>query len=130
AQAAMRHSDIDLTMNTYTDPRLLDVHGAVQALPELPLNAGQSSIPQIVKATGTDSLPLCAVAPVVAPTSDISSNSVAIPDNMELGDSARSKLAEMVVSGEPDKRNALQTAAVPKAGDRIRTGDVQLGNLN
>ena len=28
AQAAMRHSTIDLTMNTYTDPKLLDVHGA------------------------------------------------------------------------------------------------------
>ena len=27
AQAAMRHSDIRLTMGVYTDPRLLDVHG-------------------------------------------------------------------------------------------------------
>ena len=35
AQAAMRHSSIDLTMNTYTDPRMLDVQGAVESLPEL-----------------------------------------------------------------------------------------------
>ena len=28
AQAAMRHSEIDLTMNIYTDPKLLDVAGA------------------------------------------------------------------------------------------------------
>jgi hypothetical protein len=34
AQAAMRHSSIDLTMNVYTDPRLLDVQGAVESLPE------------------------------------------------------------------------------------------------
>ena len=34
AQAAMRHSRIDLTMNVYTDPRLLDVAGAVAALPD------------------------------------------------------------------------------------------------
>lgn len=34
AQAAMRHSRIDLTMNVYTDPRLLDVAGAVNALPD------------------------------------------------------------------------------------------------
>jgi len=27
AQAAMRHSTIDLTMNVYTDPKLLDVAG-------------------------------------------------------------------------------------------------------
>jgi integrase len=35
AQAAMRHSSLDLTMNIYTDPTLLDVAGAVNALPEL-----------------------------------------------------------------------------------------------
>jgi len=34
AQAAMRHSSLDLTMNVYTDPRLLDVGGAVDALPD------------------------------------------------------------------------------------------------
>jgi len=33
AQAAMRHSTLELTMNIYTDPRLLDVAGAIDALP-------------------------------------------------------------------------------------------------
>ncbi|MCE9590023.1 MAG: tyrosine-type recombinase/integrase [Planctomycetes bacterium] len=33
AMAAMRHSTIDLTMSVYTDPALLDVAGAVEALP-------------------------------------------------------------------------------------------------
>ena len=33
AQAAMRHSSLNLTMNIYTDPTLLDVAGAVNALP-------------------------------------------------------------------------------------------------
>ncbi len=32
-QAAMRHSSLHLTMNIYTDPTLLDVAGAVNALP-------------------------------------------------------------------------------------------------
>jgi integrase len=40
AQAAMRHSDIKLTMNVYTDPALLDVRGALDALPPLPLAGG------------------------------------------------------------------------------------------
>jgi hypothetical protein len=35
AQAAMRHSSLDLTMNVYTDPQLLDVAGALERLPEL-----------------------------------------------------------------------------------------------
>ena len=33
AMAAMRHSRIELTMNLYTDLVLLDVAGAVEALP-------------------------------------------------------------------------------------------------
>lgn len=35
AQAAMRHSSIALTMNLYTDPRLLDVAAALESLPKL-----------------------------------------------------------------------------------------------
>jgi hypothetical protein len=31
----MRHSSLDLTMNVYTDPTLLDVAGALEALPKL-----------------------------------------------------------------------------------------------
>src|SRR5205085_1487451 len=50
AQAAARHGDIKLTMKTYTDPKLLDVHGALDALPELSLNAPNEAL----KGTGTD----------------------------------------------------------------------------
>jgi hypothetical protein len=34
----MRHSSLDLTMNVYTDPSLLDVAGALEALRELSLD--------------------------------------------------------------------------------------------
>jgi hypothetical protein len=33
AQGAMRHSNPELTANIYTDPKLLDVAGAIEALP-------------------------------------------------------------------------------------------------
>jgi hypothetical protein len=36
AQAAIRHSKIELTMNTYTDAKLLDTSAAVESLPDLP----------------------------------------------------------------------------------------------
>jgi integrase len=39
AQAAMRHSDLRLTMGVYTDPKLLDVRGALGVPPALPLDA-------------------------------------------------------------------------------------------
>ena len=42
AQAAMRHSSLDLTMNVYTDPSLLDVAGALQALPKLRAEVGEN----------------------------------------------------------------------------------------
>ncbi|MFM7807796.1 MAG: tyrosine-type recombinase/integrase [Planctomycetota bacterium] len=49
-QEAMRHSDIELTMSTYTDPRLLDLGGAVERLPELPLRPER----EVARATGTE----------------------------------------------------------------------------
>ncbi len=37
AQAAMRHSKPELTANIYTDPKLLDIAGAIDALPAMTL---------------------------------------------------------------------------------------------
>jgi hypothetical protein len=62
----MRHSTIDLTMNVYTDPKLLDVHGALDALPALPLDREHERTSVAWKATGTDDSQL---APPLAPTS-------------------------------------------------------------
>ena len=50
AQTAMRHSIIDLTMNTYTDPKLRDVHGAVESLSSLSPVDNRN----VMTATGTD----------------------------------------------------------------------------
>jgi integrase len=73
AQAAMRHSKIDLTMSVYTDPKLLDVRGALDVLPELPLEGRQEA----ARASGTEGpadaslLALArALAPTLAPTPD------------------------------------------------------------
>ncbi len=66
AQAAMRHSDIHLTMMTYTDPKLLDVQGALDALPLLPLSDTPQSQREVAKATGTDGRPSNLVAATVA----------------------------------------------------------------
>jgi hypothetical protein len=42
----MRHSSIDLTMSVYTDPRLLDVEGALAVLPSLPLHDAAAAAAQ------------------------------------------------------------------------------------
>jgi len=69
AQAAMRHSSIDLTMNVYTDPKLLDVQGALERLPELALGVEQATHENVAKATGTDDT-RSSLAPVLAPDPD------------------------------------------------------------
>ena len=66
AQSAMRHSSIDLTMNVYTDPRLLDVQGAVESLPSMSVTADPNENRQRI-AAGAENL--------VAPNADFSSDS-------------------------------------------------------
>ena len=70
AQAAMRHSSIDLTMNVYTDPRLLDVHGALDSLPTLSLDGTPDATQGEAKATGTANAAARQFAPAFAPKSD------------------------------------------------------------
>jgi len=43
AMAAMRHSRIELTMNYYTDPVLLDVAGAMNSLPDFSAGRGDTN---------------------------------------------------------------------------------------
>ena len=61
AQAAMRHSDIALTMNTYTDARLLDTAEAVEALPiardGAPRTVAPMVAPNLVQPTQIESIP-------------------------------------------------------------------------
>lgn len=52
-------------MNTYTDPALLDIAGAVERLPDLPLDETDRAAGQ---ATGTDGNAASPLAPVLART--------------------------------------------------------------
>jgi|GEM_PF-2896121 len=51
AQQLMRHSKLDLTMQVYTDPRLLDTATALDSLPKC---RPAQSVPEVQRATGTD----------------------------------------------------------------------------
>lgn len=79
AQQVMRHSRIDLTMQVYTDPRLLDVAGAIDALPALSLSERPERGFQ--RATGTDDRSRT-VAPTVAPAGDFCVQNRTIADKM------------------------------------------------
>jgi hypothetical protein len=122
----MRHSDIKLTMNVYTDPKLLDVRGALDALPALPL----SPAPDAVLATGTAGIMekvIRLLAPTLAPTSDKSGHlGVSVVNAIRPGHSAQCS-DEFAVSAMPDKRKEPLTFPVngsSRQGDWIRTSDL------
>lgn len=79
AQAAMRHSNISLTMGTYTDARLLDTAQAVESLPSLPL---ADLSPQSAGRT---------LAPTLAPTTGQNGQNRSIPVNSEMVDGESTK---------------------------------------
>lgn len=91
AQAAMRHSDPSLTANIYTDPRLLDVHGALDALPSLPLAQDPDDDREPVQATSTGTYGSTSVALPVALPDDkrcdtaVSGDKTKSPDHLSAG---------------------------------------------
>ena len=83
AQDAMRHSKPDLTANVYTDPKSLDVAGALDVLPSLPLNADdRDREAERLAATGTEDVTGDALAPMLAPTLGKGSISGTIADKI------------------------------------------------
>ena len=80
AQMAMRHSDIRLTMETYTDPKLFDVAGALDALPAFS-HTQPSDSPEVIRATGTDSLSAPVSAPGTVQTGQTESSAVILTGN-------------------------------------------------
>ncbi len=125
AQAAMRHADIKLTMGVYTDPKLLDVRGALDALPLLPLGGGQGE-GEALQATGTGGdfrQAVCLVAPTVAPTPDNPGTALAFPGNAASADVP----GTLAASGSPVKgKGRLSTGDNRPScrGDWIRTSDL------
>ncbi|HND55445.1 MAG TPA: site-specific integrase, partial [Pirellulaceae bacterium] len=105
AQAVMRHSSVELTMNVYTDPRLLDLHAAVDLLPELPLE-GFDRLRQV--ATGTAGETTCersSLAPTLAPTRFNRGQNLSLAGNPAADGSTGLDRDRLAVSASPVKRN-------------------------
>jgi integrase len=83
AQEIMRHSDIRLTMATYTDATLLNVSGALDSLPKLGTGKPDSE-PVRVRATGTDDMNTASpLAPLLAPKTGDRGKSVSFPVTLQ-----------------------------------------------
>jgi hypothetical protein len=132
AQAAMRHSDPRLTANVYTDPRLLDVHGAVEARPTLPTvmtstePSESTSVSATFRATGTDD------AAATEPTKDV----VSIPYRILTGnpdircDSVTSDDTEAKeVTANCHSEKTLENKAFERDCERLTSHDTKAGEL-
>ena len=121
----MRHSKIDMTMNVYTDPRMLDIQGAVESLPSMSVTSDPTENRQRI-AAGAENLTPCSVTPTVTPDADFSglSQSTAVtlnafPTDANFGNSLGCK-----VMASNEKRSPLVTngerSASEAGGTRTR----------
>ena len=113
AQAAMRHSSIDLTMNVYTDPRLLDVQGAVESLPQISVTSEPNENRQRIAAGAEDFL----LSSVAVPT-DFSKDLQSTPVTFAEFSSAMSESPEMQKT--PRKPVFLGVSTSEAGGTRTR----------
>jgi hypothetical protein len=75
----MRHSSPVLTANVYTDPRLLDIHGAVESLPALTSTGATHDGSGKQRATGTADDRPPKLAPLLAQKSYNRGQTVSFP---------------------------------------------------
>ena len=80
AQEIMRHSDIRLTMATYTDSRLLNVSGALDSLPKLTPDNPTHDKRETMRATGTVGNTSKKFPPLFPPGTALSVHSMPFPD--------------------------------------------------
>ncbi|CAN5891818.1 site-specific integrase [soil metagenome] len=113
AQAAMRHSDPKLTANVYTDPKLLDIHGALDALPSLKLPDDLDT--EALRATGTTASDPSFVAPLVALTHGNEGQTAAMPDKMNSPADSSTPTKEVAASGLSGKEKGRLTTRVKPA---------------
>ena len=117
AQAAMRHSQIGLTMNVYTDPKRLDMRGAVESLPNLPLTTGQGTSGETAKATGTEDLRPDSLAPTLAPTADGSGQTRSAAGKKNTGSKLIGRVWKDDATSCPDTTKQPPTSAVSGCHD-------------
>ena len=115
-------------MNVYTDPRLLDVQGAIESLPNLTVTSEPNAQRQRI-AAGAENL----VAPLVAPTADVSSVSLSTDVTLNAFSMEANSLPEMQKtpgktmfprsSGDYTRRESNPQPSDPKSDGNIgKTG--------
>ena len=125
AQEVMRHSSIDLTMKTYTDPRLLDVAGAMEALPDLALDPAAAQSQAMTGTDGADPPPRKLV-PDLVPTTGNSRESRSNTDKSSDTPRRRPRTEDQVQVFDNDKDRRPLSSADNGRHDRQESGRLDL----
>src|SRR5262249_45586601 len=112
AQAAMRHSKLELTMNVYTDPKLLDVRGTLGALPALLLPGSSADEREAARGYGGDGRKTRTLAPTLAPTPDNLVQAGASAGKVSTDQPIGPDVGALATSASGDKRKDPLTAPV------------------
>ncbi len=126
AQRQMRHADIKTTLRHYTDLRLTDQARAAAKLPTI------VAVPVHLAPTGTDGPAIDASKkPQQYPQHSVRETRQNGAIGCEPPRTARASGGNQKVLGSAGKSGSVRGRAtrVAKAGDRDRTGDIQLGKL-
>ena len=120
----MRHSTPTLTANIYTDPRLLDVYGAVESLPMLTLTMTRQDAPETLRATGTTGTLDSQLVPVLVPTSGKPCLLVAYTGTQEEHFDEETEAAHQTTKPRKQSRNASFSGSLESASSPDRTEDL------
>jgi integrase len=115
------HSDPKLTAR-YSHRRLYDLTGAVEKLPRLLPDAAPDEEQAALRATGTDGA-CCALVG----TADSEGGQLRVADETERGGAEYATSPNSLISQGVEACRVPLMSADERAGDRIRTDDVQLG---
>jgi len=127
AQELLRHSDIRLTMNTYTHLQLVDTSGAVEALPNI---HDSRSGDEAAKRTGTDDR-LCGAENGAEISAEVQEMPVSPRQALAsyLGWPIHTDTPQTLAEKEQRKPSSTPDKGFCEAGERIRTANNQLGRL-
>jgi integrase len=132
AQEIMRHSDIRLTMSTYTDAKLLNVSGALDSLPKLTPDEKSDDKRDSMRATGTTDSVAPKFPPLFPPDAGVRGETVSIPvilagdfggttsdvDDVE----SRTKPEKKARSeGDSDRASGMETKGLEPSTSALRT---------
>jgi hypothetical protein len=104
-------------MNVYTDPRLLDVSGAMESLPALSMSGSTAGESQTLFATGTDLEASAQLPPMLPPKTGLQGVTLSVSGNSDKLERSTSETSCEGESSPESAENPTKKASSPVSGN-------------